>query len=324
MQIDTGVNQPLVSIVVATYRSHREHLAVAIGSALAQTWLRLEVIVADDSPDDGLRAFVAGFGDPRLRYQHNSPTLGVACNHWVAFGNARGEYVAVLNHDDWFAPTFVDRMVGALQLQSQAVLAFCDHWIIDASGRRLEGETHRNSETWGRATLHAGMHRPFTQLVAGQTIPMAMGTMFRGSALPTSLPADAGPAYDLWLTYLLARSGGGAWYVPERLSAWRSHDTNLTSGGGMPWLQGSAYCWDAIAADAQFSSVRRSALAKAARSHYACALRAWTDGRRKECIRFALRSLRSRVTAKGLGALLLLPVLPASLGGLRAQRRRAH
>lgn len=317
------MHQPLVSIVIATYQSHREHLAVAIGSALAQTWLRVEVIVADDSPEDSLRAFVAGFDDRRLRYRHNSPTLGVACNHWAAFGGAQGEYIAVLNHDDWFAPTFVERLVGALQLEPRAVLAFCDHWIIDASGSQLEGETHRNSQFWGRTTLHAGLHRPFTQLVTGQTIPMAMGAIFRSSALPISLPADAGPAYDLWLAYVLAR-GGGAWYVPERLSAWRSHDTNLTSGGGLPWLQGSAYCWHAIATDVQFSTVRRTAQTKAALNYYACAVRAWADGRRSDCIRFALRSVRSRVTTKGLSAMLLLPILPKSLASLRAQRRRAH
>ena len=76
---------PLVSIVIATYRSRHDHLRVAIGSALAQTMADIEVIVSDDSPDDALSGLVASFHDERLRYRHNAPALGVASNHWVSF-----------------------------------------------------------------------------------------------------------------------------------------------------------------------------------------------------------------------------------------------
>jgi hypothetical protein len=150
---------------------------------------------------------------------------------------------------------------------------------------------------------------------------MAMGAMFRRAALPAVLPEDAGPAYDLWLTYLLARTGGGACYVPQRLSAWRSHPANLTSGSGLPWLQGSAACWQAVAADDAFAAQRPVALQKAARSYAACAVRSWRDGRRARCMRFAWQSLRARVSVRGLGLLLVLPWLPAWVVSALAARR---
>ena len=84
---------PLVSIVIATYRSRHDHLRVAIASALAQSMADIEVLVSDDSPDDALSELVAGFHDERLRYRHNAPALGVARNHWESFGEARGEFV---------------------------------------------------------------------------------------------------------------------------------------------------------------------------------------------------------------------------------------
>lgn len=310
--------RPLVSIVIAAYRSDRDHLAVAIDCALAQTWPYIEIIIGDDSPDDGLRVVMARLGDGRLRYRHNQPALGVAGNHWLGFSEAQGEYVAVLNHDDWLAPDFVATLVEALERNPVAVLAFCDHWIIDHTGRRLPNETERNSRVWGRTALAPGLHRPMADLLAAQTIPMAMGCVFRRAALPATLPAGAGPAYDLWLTYLLARTAGGAWYVPERLSAWRSHPSNLTSAAGLPWLRGSADCWQAIAADAQFSGVRAIALSKAAASLRACATRAWRDGQRRDCFGFAWRSLRAGFSVKGLAALLLLPWLPARFAAWQA------
>ena len=315
------VPQPLVSIVIAAYRSRRDHLSAALTSALGQTWEAIEVIVCDDSPDDALRAFVDGFHDPRLRYRHNCPPLGVARNHWLAFAEAQGEYLAVLNHDDWLAPDFVEQLAQALQRQPEAVLAFCDHWIIDVRGRRCDADTDRNSAAWGRAQLAPGMHRPFPALVAAQTIPMAMGALFRRSALPAALPDDAGPAYDLWLAYLLCREGGGAWYVHKRLSAWRTHAENLTSGGGLAWLKGSASCWQAMSRDPLFAPLHPLARRKAALGFYGCAMRAWRDGRRASCAGFALRSLRARLTLRGLCAC-LLPVLPLRLSMVRPFRQQ--
>lgn len=311
--------RPLVSIVIATYRSRRDHLSAAIVSALGQTWREIEVIVSDDSPDDGLRGFVAAFRDPRLRYRHNAPALGVARNHWVSFGEAKGEYIAVLNHDDWLAPTFIERLAGVLRQQPEVALAFCDHWLIDTQGRRLDAESARNSDAWGRMQLAAGLHRPFATLVGEQTIPMAMGTLFRRSSLPADLPPDAGPAYDLWLTYLLCRGGAGAWYCSDRLSAWRTHVGNLTSQGGLSWLHGSATCWHAMAKDRRFAAVRRTARRKAALGYYGCAVRSWADGRRGDCVRYALRSLNALLTFKGLAAC-VLPLLPTRLAPLRWTR----
>lgn len=313
--------RPLVSIVVATYRSRHDHLGVALRSALAQTRGDIEVLVCDDSPDDSLRTFVAGFADPRLRYHHHRPSLGVAANHGWAFARARGELIAVLNHDDWLAPQFVEQLAGALKHEPGAVLAFCDHWVIDGAGRRLDQETTRSSTAWGRAGLAGGLHRPFADLVVRQTLPIAMGTVFRRAALP-ELPALAGPAYDLWLSYLLCRGGAGAVYVAQRLSAWRTHADNLTSQAGLPWLLGSASCWDTMARDPLFAEQSRSVRAKAAQAWVGCAQRAWAAGRRADALRYGACSLVNRASLRGLLAC-LLPLLPPRLAPARwAPHRR--
>jgi len=310
------MHTPLVSIVIAAYKSRSDHLSAAIVSALSQTWREIEIVVSDDSPDDSLRRLVASFRDARLRYAHNVPALGVARNHWVSFAKARGAYIAVLNHDDWLAPLFVERLVDVLEREPAATLAFCDHWVIDAAGRRLQAESDHNTSLSGRATLSEGLHQPFVRLVGEQTIPMAMGAVFRSSALPGELPAEAGPAYDLWLTYLLSCAGGGAWYVKERLSAWRTHDTSLSSAGGIAWLRGSATCWSQVADDARFVDIRNDARKKAAQGFYACATRSWAGGRRLDCVRYAGRSLGAMLTLKGVLAC-LLPLLPKRLAPLR-------
>lgn len=295
----------LVSIVIATFRSQPEHLAAAIASALGQTWREVEVVVTDDTPDDSVAAVVAGFDDPRMRYRRNLPALGVAANHAAGFAAASGQYLAILNHDDTLMPTFVATLAGALDAQPRAVLAFCDHWIIDAQGARLETQTALNSQHWGRAALAPGLHRPFIELVANQSVPMAMGALFRHRDLPAGWEVVAGPAYDLWLSYLLGRGDAGAVYVPERLSAWRTHDDNLTTQGGLDWLRGAAECWRAMARDPSCVTVREQARRRAALAFQACAQRAWRSRHRLECARFAARSLREKATLRGFAALAL-------------------
>lgn len=317
------MSDPRATLVIAAYRSRLDHLTVAIRSALAQTERNIEIIVTDDSPDDALRDMVAGFRDPRLRYRHNACPLGAAGNHWAAFDEARGSYVAVLNHDDWIAPSFVMRLAAELDRHAGAVLAFCDHWIIDVRGRRLEAESDCNTSNWGRAQLHPGLHQPFLDLLGSQTIPMAMGTLMRRSALSGAWPDNAGPAYDLWLTYLLARGGGGAVYVAERLSAWRCHSENQTSAASLAWMLGATDCWHAVARDPLCLPVRDLARRKAALGYFGCAMKAQASGNRAESLRYAWRSVMTGATARGFVALLLLLMPRCWIKMAREARRMA-
>jgi GT2 family glycosyltransferase len=156
--------------------------------------------VSDDSPSDVLQSVVREFHDPRLSYRCNTPSRGPAANHWSCFREARGEFIVILNHDDVLEPVFLERLLPPLQNNPSIAVAFCDHWIIDDSGAVRRESSDEASRHYGRTTLAAGPHEPFHQQLLHQTIPMAMGAVFRRSALPADLPANAGPAYDLWLT----------------------------------------------------------------------------------------------------------------------------
>lgn len=305
---------PLVSIVIAAYKSDHEYFLAAINSALTQTYSNIEVLVADDSPSDCLLSLVKSFNDSRIQYCNNILPLGVAMNHWKAFERAKGEFIAILNHDDWYLPSFVETLVSGLQEEADAVLAFCDHYVVDSRGNLNAPESDAISRIYGRNSLTQGLHRPFYGLVVAQTIPIAMGCIFRKDALPPTLPIDAGPSYDLWLTYLLSRGGGAAFYVPNRLSAWRCHEGNLTSVGGLDWIEGSAKCWKAIARDPAFLGVIGVVKQKAATRYLSCAIKSWRQGKGRMCAMLASQSLLLAFSIKGVIALLILPVTPRFFG----------
>jgi len=314
---------PLVSIVVATHRPRPDHLHAALRSALGQTWTNLEVIVSDDSPTRAARDVAMAFSDTRLRYVKHDRALGAAGNHWWSFAAARGEWLAILNHDDVFEAEFVASMMAPLLAERNAALAFCDHWIVDVDGRRLLAESEGASRTWGRAGLAPGLHRPFLGLLAAQAVPMAMGTVFQRSLLPDALPRTAGPAYDLWLTYLLARDGHGAIYVPRRLSSWRCHQGNLTSQAGADWILGSVACWLAVADDPRCQPIHRVARRRAAAGLSSLAARALAHGERADAQCHARAALRAATSTRALAAWCVAH-LPSACGRWIVSSRRSR
>jgi len=298
-------SNPLVSIVMAAYEPNPKHFIAALDSALSQTWQNLEVIVSDDSQTDVVRKIIYQQQDGRIRYSKNSIPLGAASNHWKAFKEARGEFISILNHDDLFDPRFVANLLTPLQAFPEAILAFCDHWIIDEHGKIETDASEHASQIYGRSSLSAGIHRPFASLLLNQSIPMAMGSLFRNSALPQDLPTLSGPAYDLWLTYYLSRSGGGAVYVPERLSSWRCHSKNITASSSLSWLLGSATCWSCVATDPLMLSYRKIAASKAAEGFLRCGLTSWRQKKLLTSLGFAIKSIKIKPNLRACGLLVM-------------------
>lgn len=304
---------PLVTAVVATYKAG-DYLRQAVASALAQTFLDLEVLVCDDAADPAVRDLAEAFGDPRVRYRANPERLGPARNHWAGFAAARGRYLAVLNHDDLWRPEFLATLVPPLERDPSLAVAFCDHDVIDADGRPVAGAADATARQWGRDRLAPGPHRPFRRLAVGQTLPLAMGAMFRRDAVdPAALP-DVGPAYDLWLTYALSRAGAGAWYTPRRLTGWRVHPTQLTATGGRGWSEGAVACWRAMIADPGFAEFRPEIRAKLSASEAWVARVALAQDERAAARRFARAALATRPTNWRAAALLALACLPPAVG----------
>lgn len=95
----------LISIVIPTY--NRAHvLPRAIDSVIAQTYPHWELLIVDDGSDDGTEELVGDYTerDPRIKYfQRPDDRLrgGNACRN-IGAENAKGEYVAYLDSDDYW------------------------------------------------------------------------------------------------------------------------------------------------------------------------------------------------------------------------------
>ncbi len=118
--------QPLVSIVVRTYKGRLGWLMEAVASIIHQTWPRIELLVIEDGSRDA-EAYVAELassGQLELVCYASIQKAGrcVAGNHGLA--HARGSYIGFLDDDDLLLADHVEILVTELECHPGDDLAY--------------------------------------------------------------------------------------------------------------------------------------------------------------------------------------------------------
>jgi GT2 family glycosyltransferase len=130
---DRSKGKPLVSIVVPVFNGER-YLRESLDSILAQSYPRIEVIVADDASTDSTGAIVASYGN-RVKYHRQETNCGIYANVNDGIATAQGEYVATYHADDIYDPDIVEREIAFLEQFPEAGAVFCPSIFIGPDGR---------------------------------------------------------------------------------------------------------------------------------------------------------------------------------------------
>lgn len=130
---------PVVSILMAVYNAE-VWLQAALDSVVQQTMGEWELLAVDDASTDGSLAILQEYAqrDNRIRVFHHDENKGLAHARNTALHQVRGEFVMMLDADDWLSP-------DALQ---NAIDVFHDHPLTDCALFRLvyEWQETCNSE----------------------------------------------------------------------------------------------------------------------------------------------------------------------------------
>jgi succinoglycan biosynthesis protein ExoO len=110
-----------VSVIIAAYNVEK-YIARAINSALSQTGVNLEVIVIDDVSQDQTVTITEQINDPRLHVIRQPHNGGPSAARNAGIAAAQGEWVAILDGDDAFAPGRLARMIKAARLQNADII----------------------------------------------------------------------------------------------------------------------------------------------------------------------------------------------------------
>jgi len=127
-------SQPLISVVMPCFNAER-FVEEAVRSALEQTFGHVELVVVDDGSTDGSLAILTALQtqfEGRMKLLH-STHLGPYPARNLALGEAKGEFVAFLDADDYWEPDFLQSMVDAV-CANQIDIAYCGWQNVGAGG----------------------------------------------------------------------------------------------------------------------------------------------------------------------------------------------
>lgn len=320
-------NLPLVSLVLLTY-NRLEYLKEALQSALDQTYPKLEIIVSDNHSEKNPQEIVESFCDPRVHFHRNPVNVGQTANYIVSAKMAHGKYIAFLHDDDKLDKDFISKLVAPFLGEPQAVLTFCDHYVMNAEGVIDLALTEKIINYYITETgFTPGLHKPFYRRGLVTRTISGMDTLFCRDAINwDDIPTDLPSCCDLYMIYLYSLTGRGAYYVPEKLLYYRVHSGQATNHSVFP--QGMVRCYQQFLTDKRLEKFWPEFKKELVKRRTLLGIALIKENRPKEAREQLQKAFKKRLTVRGIAAIALTyipyPWTAKAIAFYRAGRKRLH
>ncbi len=117
-----------VTVIIPAYNV-APYLEAAVASVLAQTAPDVDAVIVDDGSTDGTLPLARSLEGPRVRVISDGRNRGPSAARNRAIDAARGEWVAVLDADDWYAPERLERLLAVAD-EEEADFVIDDQHIV--------------------------------------------------------------------------------------------------------------------------------------------------------------------------------------------------
>lgn len=228
--------EPLIAVYLITYQRH-ELLRRSLASVLAQTYVNFVVKIVNDDPSDRTVAqIVAQVGDNRVSIYEPVAKRGGTRNFNLVFEEQDGDFVSLLEDDNWWEPRFLEEMLETLTSHPKDYLVVGNERVWEERNNGDWRDTGRNiwpfdgiryhryqvEEICGSAKLcNSSMLVRVArehELQTCDTIPVDVTEHFRERVLPPSLLLNGRALVNFAVTIKTARATrGDQWGVYQRL-----------------------------------------------------------------------------------------------------------
>ena len=208
---------PKVSVCMVTYNQER-YIAQAIESVLEQqTNFNVEIVIGEDRSTDATRSIVVDLArrhPGRIRPLLNETNLGPKPNFMQTFEACRGQYMAILEGDDyWTSPHKLQMQVDALDAHPNWAMCFHTAQMIYDDWQQAPtlwpGEWNREETT-------------IVELFDSDFIPTS-GVLFRNGLFGRFPDWFAKLFIGDWPLHILNAQYGNIGFVPGVMSVYRVH-----------------------------------------------------------------------------------------------------
>ncbi len=214
-------NNPKVSVIIPTY-NRASDLKRALNSVLAQSFTDWEIIVVDNNSIDDTDAVVSAFNDQRISIHkvHNNGVIAISRNKGIL--EAKGEFLAFLDSDDWWITDKLRKAVNYLEQGND--LVYHDLWIVEKVGKRNYRKTVGVRDllppVFDDLILHGNP-------IANSSVVVRAELLKEINGLSEDLQLIAAEDYDCWLRIALKSDRFAC--IPEVLGFYWQGTTNSSN-----------------------------------------------------------------------------------------------
>lgn len=220
----TNPIRPLVSIIVTSY-NYAQYIPETLDSLLKQTYDNYEIIVVDDGSKDNsvdvINEYVSKNDKIKLLLHPNRANKGIIASMKLAIENAKGDFIAFCESDDYWAPNHLEKKVEMINKYKDVCIVSNNIQLV-GDPKCIEQREEYISVV--RKLLRDGGNK--IDLRHNQEvnfIPTFSSVMIKKDVLQSLNFESPIPAWiDFWL-YRQILKNNLLFFVDEKLTFWRQH-----------------------------------------------------------------------------------------------------
>ncbi len=233
------VDAPRVSVLVPICNVER-YLEECLDSLVAQYFTDFEAICINDGSTDGSRAIIQRYMDADKRFRViDKPNSGYGASMNMGLANAVGEYIAILESDDFFEPNALELLVDAAE-RNQSDVVKADFYLYWSTPQKHDELFHIVDDLEIGRTL-----RPIDDLAIFFRKPSIWSALYRANFLrengidfletPGASYQDAGFNFKVWA------SAERATFIAEPVLHYRQDNEKRENGIDFLETPGASY-----------------------------------------------------------------------------------
>lgn len=172
--------EAMVSIIVPVYKT-KAYLSQCIESLLSQTYRSVEIILVDDGSPDECPALCDAYAskDKRIRVIHKG-NGGLSSAREAGIRNAHGDYIAVVDSDDWLESNTIEECVEiALRNDADCVMF---GYVREYPQKSIPAHLFDSDFSYEVSTSEDKIHRRIVGLIGDELRNPQQIDIFRPSA----------------------------------------------------------------------------------------------------------------------------------------------
>jgi glycosyltransferase involved in cell wall biosynthesis len=215
-----AVSGHLVSVIIPTY-NHAHFLGRALQSVLDQTYTNWEAIIVDNYSQDNTDEVVQSFADKRISLLkiHNNGVIASSRN--MGIRAAKGEWIALLDSDDWWMSNKLE--VCFKHINDQVDIVYHSLEIVRDTPSVFQRKRLKSRQVKKPVLVDLLLSG---NLIANSSVVVRKKLLDQVGGINESVEMIAAEDYNTWMR--IARLTDAFIHIPECLGYYLMHDGGIS------------------------------------------------------------------------------------------------